>query len=196
MPAHTYQFTFCENTQWSKFYAPGAEIKTYIDRVAREFDVHSLVKLQHEVTEMRWDGNAGKWSVSVKNLATGESFVDVADFIANAPGGLSRPVWPKIPGREKYRGIVHHSGDWDIASEEANGVDYKGKRVAVIGIGSSGIQIVPAMRERGAKVTNFGRTKSEFHTNGICADSSVALGSVCRRRIGEDWRQGQRQHEP
>lgn len=171
IPAHTYQYTFCENTQWSRFYAPGAEIKEYIDKVADEYDVRPVIKLGHEVTELRWQEDKGTWLARVRDLDSGEEFTDEAEFIGYAPGILSRPQWPAIPGREEYEGVLRHSGSWDIGSEEAAGVSYAGKTVAVIGLGSSAIQIVPSMRERGAKVTNFGRTKTWLA--GVFADAAL-----------------------
>lgn len=171
IPAHTYQFTFCENTQWSRFYAPGAEIKEYLDKVADEYDVRPVIKLRNEVIELRWQEEKGTWLARIRDLESGQEFTDEAEFIAYAPGGLSRPQWPAIPGREEYKGIIRHSGTWNIAAEEAAGMDYSGKSVAVIGVGSSAIQIVPSMRERGAKITNFGRTKTWLA--GVFADAAL-----------------------
>lgn len=171
IPAHTYQYTFCERTQWSHFYAPGGEIKEYIDAVADEYNVRPVIKLRHEVIELRWQPGPGTWLARVKDLASGQEFTDEAEFIAYAPGGLSRPQWPSIPGRKEYKGILHHSGSWNIGAEEAAGVSYAGKRVAVIGVGSSAIQIVPSMRQRGALVTNFGRTKTWLA--GVFADAAL-----------------------
>lgn len=171
IPAHTYQYTFCENTQWSRFYAPGAEIKAYIDAVADEYGVRPAIKLGHEVLGLRWQEGPGTWLARVKDLESGKEFTDEAEFVAYAPGILSRPQWPTIPGREEYEGVLRHSGSWNIGAEEAAGTSYAGKRVAVIGVGSSAIQIVPSMRERGAIVTNFGRTKTWLA--GVFADAAL-----------------------
>jgi cation diffusion facilitator CzcD-associated flavoprotein CzcO len=118
------------------------------------------MKLRHEVEELRWLPDEGKWRVRVQDLATGARFEDKADFVAYATGLLSKPVWPKIPGRESYKGILHHSAGWDAGAEEAAGMDWSGKRVGVIGVGSSAIQIVPEMQKRAREVVNFGRSKT------------------------------------
>ncbi|GMK57245.1 hypothetical protein CspeluHIS016_0400790 [Cutaneotrichosporon spelunceum] len=160
IPAHSYQFTYADNTQWSRFFGPGAEIQAYLARVAEDHGIRKYLKLQHEVEEMRWLADEGKWLVRVQNLATSEVFEDKADFVAYATGLLSKPVWPKIPGREKYKGIIHHSAGWDAAKEEADGLDWSDKTVGVIGVGSSAIQIVPEMQKKAKQVVNFGRSKT------------------------------------
>jgi cation diffusion facilitator CzcD-associated flavoprotein CzcO len=159
IPAHTYQYTFADNTQWSKFYAGGDEIHKYLLRVTDHYGLRPLIKLQHEIVEARWDGT--RWNLKIKNLATGEDVDDTCDFIYYSPGLLSNPVWPKIPGREAYTGIIHHSGNWDAAQEEADGMDWSNKTVGVIGVGSSAIQIVPEMQRKCKKLFTFGRSKSE-----------------------------------
>lgn len=128
--------------------------------MADEYGARKYIKLQHEVEELRWLSDEGKWSVKVQDLVSGNKFEDKADFVAYATGLLSKPVWPKIPGREKYTGIIHHSAKWDAAAEEAAGVDYSSKRVGVIGVGSSAIQIVPEMQKKAKHVVNFGRSKT------------------------------------
>ncbi|KLT44182.1 FAD/NAD(P)-binding domain-containing protein [Cutaneotrichosporon oleaginosum] len=160
IPAHSYQLSYADNTQWSKFFAPGGEIQKYLARVADHYGVRKYMKLRHEVEELRWLPDEGKWSVRVQDLVTGMRFEDKADFVAYATGGLSKPVWPKIPGRETYKGVIHHSARWDTAKEEADGMDWSNKTVGVIGVGSSAIQIVPEMQKRAKHVVNFGRSKT------------------------------------
>jgi cation diffusion facilitator CzcD-associated flavoprotein CzcO len=75
----------------------------------------------------------------VRDLATGETIVDTADFVVNSQGRISDPKWPAIPGlRDTYRGTVVHTARWP-----QEGVDLAGKRVAVIGNGASAQQLVP-----------------------------------------------------
>ncbi|BEI89118.1 uncharacterized protein CcaverHIS019_0204800 [Cutaneotrichosporon cavernicola] len=160
IPAHSYQLTYADNTQWSKFFAPGGEIQAYLARVADHYGVRKYMKMRHSVEELLWIPDEGKWLVRVRNLDTDEMVEDKADFVAYAGGALSKPVWPKIPGREIYKGIIHHSAGWDSAKEEADGVDWSDKTVGVIGVGSSAIQIVPEMQKRAKQVVNFGRSKT------------------------------------
>jgi cation diffusion facilitator CzcD-associated flavoprotein CzcO len=161
IPAHTYQFSFCDNSQWSQFYAGQAEIYRYINRVVDDYDVRKHIQTKHTVTKAVWDERVSKWNLSVEDGRTGETFTDVADFVYYGPGLLSNPRWPSIPGREKYTGIIHHSGSWDAAAEEAAGMDWSNKRVGVIGVGSSAIQIVPEMQGKCKSLISFARSKSE-----------------------------------
>ncbi|KAK2002732.1 FAD/NAD(P)-binding domain-containing protein [Colletotrichum falcatum] len=161
IPAHVYQFSFCQNTQWSKFYAPGGEIQSYLKKVVDHYELQKFIKFKHRVVGATWSQEKGKWAVGVQNLETGKETVDEADFFLYASGSLSKPRWPSITGRETYRGILHHSAGWDAAKEEKqDGFSWKDKRVAVIGAGSSGIQIMPEMQKKAKHVTNFMRSKT------------------------------------
>ncbi|KAK1966840.1 FAD/NAD(P)-binding domain-containing protein [Colletotrichum sublineola] len=161
IPSHSYQFSFCQNTQWSKFYAPGEEIHNYLKKVVGHYQLQRFITLRHRVIEATWSQEKGKWAVVVQNLETEEEIVDEADFILYATGLLSKPKWPLIGGRETYRGLLHHSANWDAAKEEKqNGSLWKDKRVAVIGGGSSSIQIMPEMQKKAKHVTNFVRSRT------------------------------------
>lgn len=103
-------------------------------------------------------------------MLSGTVINDTADYVAYATGLLSKPKWADIPGRETYKGIIHHSSGWDAVAEEAEGSPYAGKRVGVIGVGASAIQIVPEMQKRAAKVVNFGRAQSKSWLGACGAD--------------------------
>ncbi|KAG7048037.1 FAD/NAD(P)-binding domain-containing protein [Colletotrichum scovillei] len=161
IPAHSYQYSFCQNTQWSEFYAPGPEIHRYLKRVVDHYKLQSLIKLRHRVVGAQWSQEHAKWSVRVLDLDKNEEKVDEADYFLYATGLLSKPKWPTIADRERYRGILHHSANWDAAKEEAQeGFSWKDKRVAVIGVGSSAIQIMPQMQRKAKHVTNFVRSRT------------------------------------
>lgn len=174
VPAVTYTYSFASNSKWNKFYAGGGEIKTYLSKVADHYDLRRHIKLQHEVIDARWDG--GKWKVKVKNLQTGEVIEDSGDFLYYSPGLLSNPIWPDIPGRESYKGILRHSGKWDAAKEEAEGMDWSNKRVGVIGVGSSAIQIIPVMQKKCRELVSFGRSRTWI--TGTYGDSILASMGV------------------
>lgn len=170
VPAATYTYSFASNSKWDKFYAGGSEIKTYLERVTEHYNLRPLIKLRHEVVGARWDG--ARWTVTVKDLATGALVHDSGDFLLYAPGLLSHPVWPDIPGRDAYEGVLRHSGQWDAAREEAAGMDWSGKRVGVIGVGSSAIQIIPAMRAKCGELVSFARSRT--WVTGTYGDSILA----------------------
>ncbi|KAL1406730.1 hypothetical protein Q8F55_006134 [Vanrija albida] len=176
IPAHTYQFTFAENSQWSQFYAGGKEIHKYLTDVADHYDLRPLIKLQHTVLEARWLEGEGKWALKVQDSA-GQEFEDKCDFVYYATGLLSNPIWPKIPGRDKFKGVIHHTGEWNAEQEEADGMDWSDKRVAVIGTGSSAIQVVPVMQGKCKELINFARSKTWL---------TQTFGDVTLRKLGVD----------
>ncbi|KAH7143503.1 hypothetical protein EDB81DRAFT_947590 [Dactylonectria macrodidyma] len=160
IPAYSYQFSFAPSPYWSSLYAPGPEIRAYMQEVAERYGADRFIKLSHAVQECVWDANERKWNVKVKDLKTGDILEDVADVILSAKGGLSRIMWPKVKGLESYRGKLIHSGAWDES------VDLRNKRVGVVGNGSSAIQIVPAIQKlEGIKVWNFARSPTWVSTS-------------------------------
>ncbi|KAL4798701.1 flavin-binding monooxygenase [Aspergillus venezuelensis] len=140
IPAHAYQLSFESSTDWSSFYAEAPEILRYWQRVADKYSVRRFMKFRHQCTEARWDEDAAKWRVKLLDLSTGQQFEDVGDVLMTGTGALNRWEWPNIPGLHDFQGKLMHSASWD--SE----FDPNDKSVAVIGAGSSGIQIVPALR--------------------------------------------------
>ena len=96
------------------------------------------MKLNHQILSSKWSATDSKWHVSIQNLKTGEILQNSADFLISAIGRLNQWAYPNIPGlTDVYEGHLRHSSNWD------HEYDYKGKRVAVIGNGASGMQIVP-----------------------------------------------------
>ncbi|KAK0723979.1 hypothetical protein B0T21DRAFT_403869 [Apiosordaria backusii] len=141
IPSYSYQYTFAPNPNWSALYAPGSEIRQYLEDVATRFGAMRFIKLNHRVEGGEWDPVAKKWNVKVHNLSTGETFQDSANVFVTARGQLSEPSWPSIPGLEIFSGKIMHSGAWDTS------YDFTNKRIGVIGNGSSAIQIIPQLQK-------------------------------------------------
>ncbi|KIX97106.1 uncharacterized protein Z520_07220 [Fonsecaea multimorphosa CBS 102226] len=150
VPAHMYTLLDLPNPEWPSFYATGAEIQAYLHRITR---VHSLdrdIRLNSRVTEAIWEERSGTWKVQVQQ---GEKVLeDWCHVLLNGSGVLNGWSWPKIQGLDQFQGHLCHSADWK------NDYDFSGKRVAVIGNGSSGIQIVPQLQKTAAKVLNYARS--------------------------------------
>jgi cation diffusion facilitator CzcD-associated flavoprotein CzcO len=72
IPSHAYQFTFASNPLWSRFYAGGGEIHSYLKDVAWKYDVEKYVRFRHMFQNAHWDEQNQKWYVTIKNLVTGE----------------------------------------------------------------------------------------------------------------------------
>lgn len=145
VPSRFYQFSFAPNPGWTSFFSPGAEIFDYFDRVARQWGLPARTRFGTEVTGAEY--LAGRWQ-----LTTAAGDQDTYDFLICATGILHRPQIPKLPGIETFAGSVCHSARWD------DDLDLTGKRVGIVGTGSTGVQIVTALAGKADHVILFQRT--------------------------------------
>ncbi|KAK0632553.1 hypothetical protein B0T14DRAFT_560233 [Immersiella caudata] len=153
IPSHSYQYSFAPNPNWSSLYAPGSEIQKYLEDVAERFGATRFIKTRHEVEHCVWDGVRKLWKIKVQNLTTGETIDDEANVLLTARGQLNEISWPSIPGLETFSGKKMHSGAWDTS------YDFRNKKVAIIGNGSSAIQIIPSLQKvEGTSLTCFMRS--------------------------------------
>uniref|UniRef100_D8PMF7 FAD/NAD(P)-binding domain-containing protein n=1 Tax=Schizophyllum commune (strain H4-8 / FGSC 9210) TaxID=578458 RepID=D8PMF7_SCHCM len=170
-----YQPTFAPNPNWSKFYVPGPEIREHIENMVEKWKLMPYIKLRHRLVHAQWDEAKGKWMLTIrvvqeqagKDNAKPEDaieFQDTADVLFTGFGMLSRWSWPDIEGLRTFKGPVIHSAQWETVDGAETWEDsvknWGDKRVGVIGVGSSGIQIVPALQPRVGKLVNFVRGKT------------------------------------
>ena len=146
IPSHLYSFSFALNPEWSRTYSKQPEIQRYLEDTAERFGVMPYIRFGTELMGAEWDDDEHVW-----RLETSEGPL-TAEVLVAAPGGLSEPSWPEIPGLHDFEGALLHSARWD----DKDGLE--GKRVAVIGTGASAIQIVPQVQPLAEKVTVFQRT--------------------------------------
>lgn len=150
--SHGYCFTFSEalykGWDWSERYPQQPEIVRYMNYVADELDLKRDIKFETRVTGAQWDDAAGLWRVET---AAGEHLA--APFLVTAVGCLSAANVPDIPGRDSFEGDWFHTGGWPH-----DGVDFTGKRVGLIGTGSTGVQATPVIAAQAAHLTVFQRT--------------------------------------
>lgn len=147
MPAHIYTFPFAPNPDWSAFYASGEEIWHYFKKTVDQFGLDRDVKCGHRVQRAEFDEDQGVWKLEV---ATKDGVIrDECEVLVSSVGFLSNWRWPNIPGLHDFKGHLCHSAVWDKA------FDWTDKRIAVIGNGSSAIQILPQVVEKAKHVTNF-----------------------------------------
>ncbi|KAF2014268.1 FAD/NAD(P)-binding domain-containing protein [Aaosphaeria arxii CBS 175.79] len=149
IPSHNYQFSYQPNYAWSSFFSPAREIEEYLCSICEDASMKERIRLEHEVLGAFWNEDTASWRVQIRSLRTGVEFEDHCDFLLNASGILNNWQWPDIPGLHDFAGSLLHSAKWDETFEWA------GKRVAVIGNGSSGVQIVPAMQESVRELVHF-----------------------------------------
>lgn len=147
VPSHLYSFSFAPGHNWSRRYAPQAEILRYMQDCVDEFGLAPHLRLGVEVTEARFDAEAGRWT-----LTSDDGEQHSFDLLVTACGQLTHPATPAIPGAEEFEGPAFHSAEWD------HDVDLEGKRVAVIGTGASAIQFVPAIADTAATLTIYQRS--------------------------------------
>ncbi|BCR89696.1 flavin-containing monooxygenase [Aspergillus chevalieri] len=154
IPAHTYQATFEPNKEWSTFYATAPEIYQYWKRVASKYGCEKHIKFKQQVVQAVWDEKKSNWQLQVQDVDSGSVYSDEADVLISATGALNNWKWPDIPGLHDFRGKLMHSAKWDES------YDYSGKKTAVIGNGSSGIQVVPGMLPKVTHLDHYirGRT--------------------------------------
>lgn len=161
IPVHNYQFSWAPNPHFKTYYADSADIQQYIEAVADQHELRQYIKTSHKVLGAKWIEEKQKWEVQVRKTdgrdlvvcsrgitdgEVGETFVEECDVFINATGFVNDWKWPDIPNRDKFQGQMLHSAAYDT---KANLV---GKTVALIGNGSSGVQILPAIIDQVEKV--------------------------------------------
>ncbi len=145
IPSHLYRFSFAPNPEWSRTFSPGSEIYDYIRRVAEDHDVEKLISYDSEVTKLEY--RDGRWKLETTRGDQGEFNV-----VISAVGILHHPVYPDIDGLDHFEGDCFHSSRWD------HEVSLEGKRVGIIGTGSTAVQIVGAIVDDVEKLSLFQRT--------------------------------------
>lgn len=150
MPAHAYTYTFEPNPDWSTFYAYGPEIKQYFQNFAKKYELAPYVKLNSRVLSATWNEDSGQYFVEIES--DGKIIQDQCHVFINGTGFLNDWKWPNIEGLHDFKGTLLHSAAWDTE------VDWTDKTVAVIGTGSSSIQIVPQIQKKAKHLTAFMRS--------------------------------------
>lgn len=122
----------------------------YFNWVADEFDLRRHIQLETEVKALTWDEAAGEWAVDIEGPEGSRTIRSRA--VITAVGLLSRPLVPEVPGADTFAGASWHTARWP------ENVDLKGKRIAVIGTGCTGYQMIPELALDAGHVTMFQRT--------------------------------------
>jgi cation diffusion facilitator CzcD-associated flavoprotein CzcO len=144
-PSHHYTYTFERNPDWSSYLPPGEEIQAYFERTCSKYGVDPFIRFNEEIDSASF--RDGRWHLHMKG-----GHVDIADVVIAASGVLHHPSIPAIAGMESFAGHLFHSARWD------HGVPLDGKRIGVIGNGSTGVQIISALVGRAALIEHYVRT--------------------------------------
>lgn len=150
--SYWYSYSFDEDLQqewtWSEHFADQPEIQRYLSHVADRFDLRRDIQLGTRVKSAIYDEDIRHWKVE-----TSDGNCVMAKFLISGLGNLSLPREPDFPGLSDFTGPVYWTARWPHES-----VDFTGKRVAVIGTGSSAIQAIPLIAEQAAHLIVFQRT--------------------------------------
>lgn len=147
VPAPLYSFSFAPNPRWTRRFAAAPEIQAYMQDVAQRFGVLPHLRFGQRIERAVFDEAEGRWLIT---LAGGRR-LSARHFVCST-GPLSRPRLPDIPGIGQFAGRILHSARWDASFDAA------GRRIAVIGTGSTASQLIPPLAERAAHVAVFQRT--------------------------------------
>ena len=150
--SHTYCYYFSDvllaEWEWSERYPKQAEILSYLNFVADKLDLRGLIRLGQQLCTATWNGSDNCW-----HLRTKQGLTLSCRVLVTAVGCLSSANIPSIAGLEDFEGAYFHTGNWP-----RQGVNFSGKKVVVIGTGSTGIQVIPKIAESAQKVSVLQRT--------------------------------------
>jgi cation diffusion facilitator CzcD-associated flavoprotein CzcO len=145
VPSHLYSYSFAPNPDWSHRFSPGPEILAYLERVARGSGMEARIRYRKQITRCAFED--GRWRIEAADGSR-----DEGDFVIAATGVLHHPAMPDLEGLDSFGGAVFHSARWD------HDVPLAGRRVGVVGTGSSAIQIVSALVDEVGSLSLFQRT--------------------------------------
>ncbi|WP_461175322.1 NAD(P)/FAD-dependent oxidoreductase (plasmid) [Arthrobacter sp. Z1-9] len=157
-----------QDWDWPELFAAQPDIESYMNHVIDRFDLRKLINFSSRVVSAVFDEDQAIWVVT---MSTGK--IVHTKYLIAATGNLSTPFMPDIPNRELFGGEVYHTGRWPQTP-----VDFKGKKVAVMGTGSSGVQIVPFLVDEAESLTVFQRTanwSTPLNNRPISADEMAEI---------------------
>lgn len=146
----TYEFSFEKNHPWTEYYAQGPEVRTYLENMAKKYGVFENTRFGTTLRRATYDESRNVWQLDV-TTPDGAETVE-ANILVNALGTFTNPRLPQFEGQESFRGQMVHPSQWP------QDLDVTGKRVAVIGNGSTGVQMVSPIAEKAEQVHVFQRT--------------------------------------
>ena len=167
-------------------YVRGDEIFGYCQLLAKQYELYENALFQTRVTSVEWDEESARWTVRTDG---GDEFR--ARFVATQSGQFSRPQLPGVPGIEKFEGHSFHTSRWDY---EYTGGDSSGnlhklrdKRVAIVGTGATGVQVIPQLAEYAESLVVFQRTPTQ-----IAPRENSPTDPEWFRNLPEGWYQQRR----
>jgi cation diffusion facilitator CzcD-associated flavoprotein CzcO len=160
--------------------AAGEEILAYLDEVIEENDLEQHIRYHHRVTAVVWSTEERRWTVEVTRSDTGERLRFTADFLWMCQGYYNhdKPYQPRWEGMDRFQGRIVHPQQWP------EDLDYEGKRVVVIGSGSTASTLIPALAKKAAHVTMLQRSPTYYFAPPITHELAVQLQQL---DIPQEW---------
>ena len=171
--SHFYSFSFAQWPHWTHFKPKGREMREYFSAVAEHHDLRRRTRFSTTLVAAAYDEAGQAWEVRLRG-PDGEVVTERVDVLINAGGFSHRPKYPDIPGLDTFAGTTVHTARWD------RDVDATGKRVAVIGTGASGVQVVPELAGVASHVDVFMRSRHWVLNN---RETDVAISRGMRDAI-------------
>ena len=146
----TYEFAFEKKYPWTEYFARQSDVRAYIDHVAHKYGVYKHIRFGSDVQEARFDETTQQWTLTVR----GEDSVDdvQANVVVAASGVFATPRDLPVDGAPGFTGQIVHTTEW------SDDVEYAGKKVAIIGNGSTGVQLLSKVAENAESVAVYQRT--------------------------------------
>jgi 4-hydroxyacetophenone monooxygenase len=155
VPNHLYSYSFAQRHDWPQHFSTQSVLLDYFRECADDLEIRPHIRFRTEVVCAAFREAAQTWELELRNADGTTERLD-ADVVVSAVGQLNRPSLPPIEGRDSFAGPMFHSAEWDP------GVELRDQRVAVIGTGASGIQIIPEIADEAAELHVFQRTPNWF----------------------------------
>jgi cation diffusion facilitator CzcD-associated flavoprotein CzcO len=146
IPSNLYSFSFAPKPDWSTAYPLRDELLDYLHDCVDRFGLRRHTHVKTEMVDAAWDSEANVWRIETSKGPLS------ARVLVAAPGLLSEPCVPPLPGLDRFEGTTFHTANWN------HDHDLSGERVAVLGTGASAVQVVPRIRERVERLVVFQRT--------------------------------------
>jgi 4-hydroxyacetophenone monooxygenase len=146
----TYEFPFEKDFAWSEYFGRGSEVQAYLTHVSKKRGVWEKTRFDHDVRSARFDEARDLWVLDVTTPA-GDKVVE-ANAVVSAAGLFTTPFLPTYEGQDNFKGTIVHPARWPAD------LDLRGKRVATIGNGSTGVQMLGSIAEQAEQVFVFQRT--------------------------------------
>jgi 4-hydroxyacetophenone monooxygenase len=147
----TYEYNFEKNYPWTEYFARQAEVRGYIEHVAKKYGLWDHLSFNSDLIAAHWDADTARWHLEFRH-PDGRVDQVTANAVISAVGVFANPKFVEFPGTDRFQGTVLHPTQWSPDIEVA------GRSIAVIGNGSTGVQLVAPIAEEARQVYVFQRT--------------------------------------